>query len=72
MDAGVRNYLSGRIEEVKSDQIMSQVTMRLGEGANAPRITSVMTTESLNDSGFKEGDNVDALIKAINVVFVKH
>jgi len=31
-----------------------------------------MTRESLEDSGFKEGDHVKALIKAINVVFVKN
>jgi len=30
-----------------------------------------MTRESLEDSGFKKGDKVEALIKAINVVFVK-
>jgi molybdopterin-binding protein len=30
-----------------------------------------MTKESLEDAGFKEGDTVEALIKAINVVFVK-
>ncbi|MCS4464594.1 hypothetical protein JTT01_12805 [Clostridium botulinum] len=27
--------------------------------------------ESLEDAGFKEGDRVEALVKAINVVFVK-
>lgn len=26
----------------------------------------------LEDAGFKKGDRVDALVKAINVVFVKH
>jgi molybdopterin-binding protein len=31
-----------------------------------------MTKESLEDTGFKKGDTVEALIKAINVVFVKH
>jgi molybdopterin-binding protein len=31
-----------------------------------------MTEESLRDAAFKEGDTVEALIKAINVVFVKH
>jgi molybdopterin-binding protein len=30
-----------------------------------------MTRESLEDAGFKQGDRVDALVKAINVVFVK-
>lgn len=30
-----------------------------------------MTRESLEDSGFKQGDKVEALIKAVNVIFVK-
>jgi molybdopterin-binding protein len=34
-------------------------------------ITSVMTRESLEEAAFAEGDTVTALIKAINVVFVK-
>jgi molybdopterin-binding protein len=31
-----------------------------------------MTTDSLEEAGFQKGDQVDALVKAINVVFVKH
>lgn len=30
-----------------------------------------MTKDSLQEAGFEEGDNVEALIKAINVVFTK-
>jgi len=30
-----------------------------------------MTRDSLQDAGFKKGDKVNALVKAINVVFVK-
>jgi molybdopterin-binding protein len=30
-----------------------------------------MTRDSLNDAEFKKGDQVNALVKAINVVFVK-
>ncbi len=51
---------------------MAQVTMWVGGwGAKAPRITSVMTKDSLEDTGFNKGDQVDALVKAINVVMVK-
>lgn len=46
---------------------MSQVTLRTGN----IEITSVMTTESVREAGFKKGDTVTALIKAINVVLVK-
>ncbi|MFX4263020.1 TOBE domain-containing protein [Pelotomaculum propionicicum] len=34
-------------------------------------LTSVMTRESFDEAGFSEGQPVTALIKAINVVFVK-
>jgi molybdopterin-binding protein len=54
MQAGVRNQMSGKITEVKTGDVMSQVTMQVGDNM----ITSVMTTESLNDAGlfiFKDG-----------------
>ena len=71
MQAGVRNKLTGTIKEIKSDGVMAQVDMAVEGLGNSLTITSVMTKDSLEDSGFKEGDHVDALIKAINVVFVK-
>ena len=67
MQAGVRNQLRGRITEIKTGDIMSQVSMQVGDN----EITSVMTTESLKDAGLKEGDAATALIKAIHVVMVK-
>ncbi|MEA4846129.1 MAG: TOBE domain-containing protein [Clostridiaceae bacterium] len=67
MQAGVKNRFTGKIISIKSDGIMSQVTVQVGDNV----ITSVMTTESLNEAGFKEGDTATALIKAINVVLTK-
>ena len=72
MEAGVRNNLTGEIESIKQDGLMAQVTMWVGGwGVEAPRITSVMTKDSLEDTGFNKGDQVDALVKAVNVVMVK-
>lgn len=71
MEAGVRNKLVGKVEEIKSDTVMAQIKMSVDGWANSPVITSVMTKESLEDAGFKQGDTVEALIKAINVVFVR-
>lgn len=34
-------------------------------------ITSVMTRDSMEDAGFAVGDQVTAVVKAINVLFVK-
>lgn len=72
MDAGVRNKLIGKVEEIKADNVMAQIKMIVDGWNNSPLVTSVMTKESLEDAGFKEGDSVEALIKAVNVVFVKH
>lgn len=73
MEAGVRNNLTGKIEFIKQDGLMAQITMWVGGwGEQAPRITSVMTIDSLIDAGFNEGDTVEALVKAVNVVMVKH
>ncbi len=46
---------------------MSEVITRVGDN----EITSVMTTDSLREAGFQQGDTVMALIKAVNVVMVK-
>ena len=67
MEAGVKNKFVGKITAIKSDDIMAQVTVQVGDNT----ITSVMTTESLHDAGFKEGDTVTALTKAIHVVLIK-
>lgn len=71
MQAGVRNKLVGRIDEIKADEVMAQIKMTVDGWQHAPIVTSVMTRESLEDANFKEGDRVEALVKAINVVFVK-
>ncbi|MDD2620286.1 MAG: TOBE domain-containing protein [Syntrophomonadaceae bacterium] len=67
MEAGVRNKLTGEIIEIKQGDIMSEVVIKAGDN----EITSVMTTDSLLQVGFKKGDTATALIKAINVVMVK-
>lgn len=67
MKAGVRNSFLGQITEIKKGNVMAEVVMRSGDN----EVTSVMTIDSLNESGFQEGDQVTALVKAINVVMVK-
>lgn len=71
MEAGVRNKIIGKVDEIKADNVMAQIKMTVDGWATSPVVTSVMTKESLEDAGFKEGDKVEALVKAINVVFVK-
>lgn len=49
----------------------SQIKMIVDGWRTSPVVTSLMTKGSLEYTGFKEGDTVKTLIKAINVVFVK-
>lgn len=70
VEAGVRNRFSGKITEIKADGVMAEVKMEV-DGLPEVEMTSVMTSESVQDAGFKKGDQVDALIKAVNVVFTK-
>ncbi len=67
MKAGVRNQLTGTVVEIKEGDIMAEVIIQVGDN----QITSVMTTDSLKEAGFKVGNEATALIKAINVVMIK-
>mgnify|MGYP003621604684 CR=1 FL=1 len=68
MKYGVRNSLTASVTSVKKGDIMSQVECRL-EGAGT--LSSVLTTDSLEDLKLKEGDRVVLLVKAIHVIPVK-
>lgn len=68
MKHGARNQLSGNVVEIKRGTLMSQVKVEISGNST---ISSVMTLDSLNDLGIKEGDEVKAMVKAINVLLVK-
>ena len=68
MKYGVRNSLTASVTSVKKGDIMSQVECRL-EGPGS--LSSVLTTDSLEDLKLKEGDRVVLLVKAIHVIPVK-
>jgi molybdopterin-binding protein len=65
---GARNQLTGKITRVKKGDVMCQVTLNIDTPAV---MNSVMTVESLNDLGIKEGDSVKIVAKAVNVLLVK-
>ncbi len=67
MKAGVRNSFTGTIVDIKQGEIMSEVVVKVGDA----EVTSVMTTDSLREVGFRMGDTATALVKAINVVLLK-
>lgn len=68
MKYGARNQIQATVTSVKTGDVMSQVKLE----ATAPvQLSSVMTTESLQDLGIKPGDKVSVIVKAIHVLVVK-
>lgn len=59
-----RNRLIGLVTEVRSDTVMSQVTMQCGPF----RIVSLMSTEAVGDLGLEVGSIARAVIKSTNVI----
>ena len=68
MKYGARNQLRGEITQIKTGDIMCQVSLKIDENS---QMNSVMTMESLNDLGVKGGDKVKIIVKAIHVLLVK-
>ena len=68
MKYGARNQLTGKIVGIKKGDVMCQVTLNI----DVPAVmNSVMTMESLNELGVKEGDSVKIVAKAVNVLLVR-
>ena len=68
MKIGARNRLIGEVVEIKRGSIMCQVKVKIAGDAS---IESVMTLDSLEDLGIKEGDKVRVAVKAVNVLLIK-
>jgi len=68
MKVGARNQLVGKITGVKRGQVMAQVKFTIPAES---QMSSVMTLESLEELGLKEGDEVRVFVKAISVLLVK-
>ena len=63
MSSSIRNRLPGTIERIVSDKVVSEIVIRTAAG----EVTSVITTSSVQRMNLKEGDQVFAIIKAIEV-----
>ncbi len=68
MKHGARNQLAGKVIEIQRGMVMGQVKLEVAGGAN---MASVMTLDSIDDLGIKEGDTVQVLVKAVNVLLAK-
>jgi molybdopterin-binding protein len=65
---GARNNIKAKVVSVSSDNVMSLVKFQV---IKAEEMASVMTTESMAAMELKPGDEVELIIKAINVLPTK-
>ena len=68
MKFGARNNLQAEVIKIRRGDVMSHVKVKL-KGDDT--MSSVMTTESLDELGIKEGETVTVVAKAVNVMLVK-
>ncbi|HEY0078537.1 MAG TPA: TOBE domain-containing protein [Pyrinomonadaceae bacterium] len=68
MKHGARNKIVGTVTSVKKGDIMSLVKLSI---AAPTEMSSVITTESVEELELKEGDQVELVIKAVHVLPVK-
>jgi len=59
-----RNRFVGLVTEVRSDPVMSQVTMQCGPF----EVTSLMSTDAVHELDLKPGSVATAVVKATNVI----
>ena len=65
MKLSARNILKGTVKKVIRGAVNSEVTIRLEGGAE---VVSIITNESVDSLGLKEGVQAYAVIKASNVI----
>ena len=68
MKYGARNQLIGKVTGLKKGGLMCKVSLNIPADSV---MNSVMTIDSVEDLGIKEGDSVKVIVKAINVLIVK-
>ncbi|HVV45734.1 MAG TPA: TOBE domain-containing protein [Bryobacteraceae bacterium] len=67
MALSARNQLSGAVERIQTGDIMSHVTVRVGDNL----IESIITRESAEDLKLKKGDPVRVVVKSTEVMIQK-
>ena len=70
MKVGARNKLMAEVIEVKRGAVMCQVKVKL-MASEGLLMSSVMTLDSLDDMDVKAGDEVEVVVKAVNVLLMK-
>ena len=68
MKYGARNRIQAKIKSVKKGDVMSLVKFDV---TIPHEMSSVLTTESVEDIGLAPGDDIELVIEAIHVLPVK-
>jgi molybdopterin-binding protein len=68
MTLSARNRLSGTVKSVATEGLMGEVVVELDDGQE---ITSTITSNSVDRLGIEAGDEIDAVIKATEVMVEK-
>ncbi|MFT8316181.1 MAG: TOBE domain-containing protein [Clostridium sp.] len=67
MAISARNQLKGKVTNIKKGVITAEVVVDIGGGNH---ITSIVSLESIEDLGIKEGSEVTALVKSTSVLLL--
>ena len=67
MELSARNRLKGRVTRVKSGTVMAEVEVEVDPGT----VVAAITEGSRGRMGIKEGDEVEVIIKATEVLIGK-
>jgi molybdopterin-binding protein len=67
MKLSARNQLPGTVEQVHLGEIMARIVVKVGEHA----IESVITRQSAEELGLKQGDSVHVVVKSTEVMIQK-
>ncbi|MBE6508789.1 MAG: molybdenum-pterin-binding protein [Methanobrevibacter sp.] len=68
MNISARNQLNGKITNIELGAVMANIKIEVTEPNT---ITAVITKESAEKLGLKEGDDVAAIIKSTEVIIGK-
>lgn len=69
MKVGARNRITATVTDITRGKVMCLIKVDVPARS---RMASVMTLESLKELGIKRGDTVEVIVKAVNVLLLKH
>ncbi|MFC4249296.1 molybdopterin-binding protein [Natribaculum luteum] len=65
MTLSARNRLTGTVQSVETNDPIAEVVLELDDGQT---VAAIITSNSVDRLGLAEGDDVDAVIKATEVL----